>query len=37
MDAKHEINSPREFFSAFAADEIDEAEIRRLTAGNEDE
>jgi hypothetical protein len=32
-----EIDSPREFFSAFAADEMDETEIRRLTAGNEDE
>jgi hypothetical protein len=31
------IESPSEFFSAFAADETDEAEIRRLTAGNEDE
>jgi predicted DNA-binding transcriptional regulator YafY len=31
-----EIDSPREFFSAFAADEMDEAdEIRRLSAGDD--
>ena len=32
-----EIDSPGEFFSAFAADETDEVAIRRLAAGNEDE